>query len=472
MNDWPRCRSLASAAVVLLLAACASIPPDATGPAYVPQLPSSRDAEPFEAGGDVRVLAKDGGSFETTIAVSPQNPSQAVVGVMVQASHTVRTYATHDGGDTWTAGAPLPVDATNGRNYAAGQGDPVVVADRLGVFHFAALLTSGNPPRYTSVAALRSIDGGLTWSAPIIVAELQVRGGAERQFDDKEWLAVDDTGGRYDGHVYLLWQRISFAATPLQSRMMFARSTDRGLTWSEPVELTTPAPSGQSMLTVGPAGEVYLSYFRTSAHYIRTSTDGGETFGDPVRVPTLPWIGGNIPNTSKAMYKAFPTLLCDRSSGPHRGNLYVVIATGTTATGGARVGGVALTRSTDGGQTWSAPRMLSTPTTGDALFPGGAIDQTTGELVLAWIDRRDDPSNTLARLYATRSRDGGETFEPPAGFTPQFSIDADWIGDYYGVSGHGGKWIATFSPSSGQMSAVVLRFEQPPAGPRRRSVRK
>jgi hypothetical protein len=471
MHDLPSSRAVAFTALVLFLAACSSAPShdaDATAPAYVALPDSSHVAEPFAASGDVRVLAQNGGSFETTVAVSPQNASNAVVAVMHRARRATDVYVTHDGGLTWTDGARLPTQATNGRSYGSGQGDPVVVADRLGIFHFASLMSNATN---TTVTALRSLDGGATWSAPIVVAELPLT-TSNRLFDDKEWIAVDDTGGAFDGHVYLLWQRIQLGTTPLQSRMMFARSIDRGLTWSEPVELTAPAPSGQSMITVGPEGEVYIGYHRNGGHQLRVSRDGGATFGEPTRVPTLPWIGGPIPNTRQADFKAFPTLLCDRSSGPHRGNLYVVISTGTTAVGGARVGGVALTRSTDGGRTWSEPRMLSTPTTGDAIFPSGAVDQTNGDLVLAWFDRRDDPANTLARVYATRSRDGGATFAPLQAFSPPFSIDADWIGDYYGVSGHAGKWIATFSTASGQMSAVVLRFEEPPAGPRRRAVRK
>ncbi|HYH10572.1 MAG TPA: sialidase family protein [Thermoanaerobaculia bacterium] len=467
-------RGLSSAAAVFLLTACASAPPDgAFGPAFVPDVDPPRNAQPFAASGEVRVLAEKGASFETTVAVSPQNASQAVVGVISTAApRGVDVYTTHDGGLTWTSGSRLPNQATNGRTYATSQGDPVVAADRLGMFHMTALMSSGVPPRFTAVTAMRSIDGGLTWSAPIVVAELQVVAN-DREFDDKQWLAVDDTGGAYDGHVYLFWQRIRFSGASLQSRMTFARSPDRGLTWSEPAMLTEPAPSGQSMIAVGPEGEVHVAYARNDGHFIRTSTDGGVTFSDPVRVPVLPWIGGVIPNTGNAQFKAFPTLLCDRSSGPHRGNLYVVISTSTTSTRQTTVGGAAITRSTDGGRTWSAPRMISTPTTGDAIFPSGAVDQTNGDLVITWLDRRDDPANTLARLYATRSRDGGTTFDEPRGFSPPFSIDADWIGDYYGVSGHAGKWIATFSPASGQMSSVVLRFdEEQPAGPKRRAVRK
>jgi hypothetical protein len=465
---------LLSTASIVILAACSSTSSDGRfEPAYPPATVSTHVAGPLAVeGGDVRILAHKGSSFETTIAISPQNPLQSVVGVISTASpRGVDFYTTHDGGFTWSLGERMPVTGSNGRTYAASQGDPVVVADRLGIFHFSMLMASGNPRQYTSVAASRSIDGGLTWSAPIIVAELRV---SQNEFDDKQWMAVDDSGGRFDGHVYLLWQRIVYGTTPLQSRMMFARSTDRGLSWSEPVALTTLSSSGQSMVEIGPEGQVYVAYYRydDGGHVIRTSVDGGETFGAPVRMATLPWIGGTIPNTRSALFKAFPTLLCDRSNSSHRGTLYVVLASATSSTTGQRVGGVAISRSLDGGRTWTSPRMISTPTTGDAIFPHGAIDQRTGDLVIAWMDRRDDPANTVARLYATRSRDGGITFETPRGFTPPFSIDAEWIGDYYGVAGGNGNWIATFSPASGQMSAVRLRFDEEPApGRRRRGVR-
>jgi len=454
---------LLPAAALLLLACTSSAPPFA--PAHPPTGTVVTQGEDFVAEGDVRVLAEEGLRWETTAAVSPQNPRNAVVGVIARDRHGVDSYVTHDGGHSWTGG-PLPVRATNGRDYPS-QGDPVVAVDRTGIFHYGVLTSN---VRNTTVAATRSLDAGLTWSAPIVIAELDLN-AAPRQFDDKEWIAVDDTGGAYDGHVYLLWQRITFGTTPFQSRMMFARSTDRGVTWSEPAYLTEPATSGQSMVDIGPDGEVYLAYFRTNSLWLRKSTDGGATFADPVAIPSLPWIGGAIPNTRAAQFRAFPQLLCDRSSGPHRGTLYLVHA--SSAPGTPRYGGVALTKSTDGGATWSTPRFLFTPTA-DAILPSGAVDQTTGALTIAWLDRRDDPTNTLARLYAMRSKDGGTTFEKPLPFTPQFSIDADWIGDYYGVAGNAGNWIATFSPASGQVSAARLRFEDTPAPPakKRRSARR
>lgn len=457
-------RPLAALAAVLLFSACTSI----EGPSYdIHRASPEAPALDFVESGDVRILARGGSSFETSVAVSPQIPAQTVVGVIAQARKGCDFYTSHDGGLSWTGGA-MPQKASNGRIYAGGQGDPVVVADRLGIFHYSLLMVSGNPAKFTAVATSRSIDGGLTWSDPLLVAELEVKDGAEREFDDKQWLAADATGGRFDGNLYLLWNRLRQAALPYESRMMFSRSTDRGLSWSEPVALTDLAPSGQSMVEIGPEGEVYLAYGIHGEHVLRVSRDGGATFGEPVRIPLLPPIGGIIPNTRYAQFKSFPTLLCDRSSG----NLYVVMATPALNLAGRRVGGVALKRSVDGGRTWSEPRMISTPTTGDAIFPSGAIDPSTGELVIAWLDRRDDPANALARLYATRSRDGGVTFERPRGFTPPFSIDAAWIGDYYGVAGRDGNWIATFSPASGQMSVVKLRFDEELPAPRRRAVRR
>ena len=443
----------------LLLVGCTSTP---SVTHYPPEVRRIAPQGELLVDADLRVLAREWG-FETTAAVSRANAGNAVVGVISTGPgrRAVDAYTTHDGGMTWS-GAPLPAKGTNGRQYVGG-GDPVVVADRLGVFHFTVLMSTTGGAQ-TAVTALRSTDGGRTWSDPHVLAELQQSGGPERQFDDKQWIAVDDTGGAYDGHVYLLWQRLSYATTPLQSRIMFARSTDRGATWSEPVALTELSTSGQSMLDIGPNGEVYIGYFRAGdgGHVLRRSTDGGATFGAPSRMPQVAWMGGNIPNTKSAIFKGFPLLLCDRSNGPHRGNLYLVVPTPSTGTSGQRVGATAFARSTDGGATWSTPRIISTPTTGDALFASGAVDQKTGELVVAWIDRRDDPSNTLARLYATRSHDGGTTFEQPHPFSPSFSIDGEWIGDYYGVAAHDGVWLATFSTGAGQMSAVRLRFDPAP----------
>jgi BNR repeat-like domain len=438
---------------------------------YPPEVRRVPPAETFSSDADLRVLA-GGWGYETTAAVSRANASQAVVGVISTGPvrRAVDVYTTHDGGVTWR-GAPLPTKGSTGREYP-NQGDPVVTADRLGVFHFMVLMSTAGFT-HTAVAAMRSTDGGRTWSDPAVIAELTQVSGPDRQFDDKQWIAVDDTGGPNDGNVYLLWQRLWNATTPIESRMMFARSTDRGVTWSAPVALTERSSGGQSMVDVGPDGEVYIGYYRAAdgGHVLRKSTDGGATFGAPVRMPSVPWMGGPIPNTKTASFRGFPILLADRSNGPHRGNLYLVVPTPSTSTTGKSVGAAAFARSTDGGATWSTPRIITTPTTGDALFPSGAVDQVTGELVVAWMDRRDDPANTLARLYATRSHDGGLTFDAPVGFSPQFSVDAEWLGDYYGVAAHDGTRLATFSNGAGQMSAVRLGFAPAPVPRKGRVVR-
>ena len=425
---------------------------------YPPDVRRVPPSQTFSSDADLRMLTS-GWGYETTAAISRANANDAVVGVISTGPtrRGVDVYTTHDGGLTWST-APRPGKASNGREYT-GQGDPVVVADRLGVFHFTVLMRTANNT-LTAVTAMRSTDGGRSWSTPHVLAELS-QNASPRQFDDKQWIAVDDTGGPNDGHVYLLWQRITFEGTPAQSRMMFARSTDRGATWSAPVALTELSTSGQSMVEVGPDGEVYIAYFRAAdgGHVLRTSTDGGATFGAPVRMPSLPWMGGSVPNTKSAIFKGFQTLLCDRTNGPHRGTLYYIVPTPSEG-----FGAVAFLRSTDHGATWSAPRILTAPSRADALFPAAAVDQKTGELVIAWIDRRDDATNTQARLYATRSHDGGTTFDTPAPFSQPFPIDGEWIGDYYGVAAQDGVWLATFSNGAGMMSAVRLNFVEAPVG--------
>ncbi|HYR29366.1 MAG TPA: sialidase family protein, partial [Thermoanaerobaculia bacterium] len=56
-----------------------------------------------------------------------------------------------------------------------------------------------------------------------------------------------------------------------------------------------------------------------------------------------------------------------------------------------------------------------------------AVDRVSGELLVAWYDRRDTPDLPRSRVYAARSSDGGATFTEPRTVTGEFSIETNWL---------------------------------------------
>ena len=106
----------------------------------------------------------------------------------------------------------------------------------------------------------------------------------------------------------------------------------------------------------------------------------------------------------------------------------------------------------DGGANWSSPARLNDDPQGivrDQWFPALAA-APDGRLVALWLDRRDDPSNSLYNAYSRTSTDGGATWAASvrvssAPSDPNMAIppDSDGMGDYIGISaGPGVVWAA------------------------------
>jgi hypothetical protein len=97
-----------------------------------------------------------------------------------------------------------------------------------------------------------------------------------------------------------------------------------------------------------------------------------------------------------------PWIAVDTSTGPHSGNVYVVSA------------GLAFTRSTDGGQTFSRP-----PHRPNNSFASGVTVDATGNVFVVL------PYDSPEGILVARSSDGGVSFESPvvaAGFVPVFQL--------------------------------------------------
>ena len=129
----------------------------------------------------------------------------------------------------------------------------------------------------SDIAFQRSTDGGQTWLENDVVVK---RGNRFACYPD---LAV----GR-DGTIYMVYtDRYNGSIGHIHS----TRSTDGGMTWSEPVQVDdNPAqyPIGWAKLALDTAGNLFTSWTDKRGDYLRVysdvSTDRGATWGTDVRV--------------------------------------------------------------------------------------------------------------------------------------------------------------------------------------------
>ena len=180
-----------------------------------------------------------------------------------------------------------------------------------------------------------------------------------------------------------------------------------------------------------PAAATAPSYL-TLAH--QAFTDG--IVGDGVRAVGAGATQGAIP------ILAAPVIASDNTLGSfsaHQGRIYVAftgslfnLATNSSIAAAGNTD-VFLAFSDDGGATWSAATQVNddnaatdgysgsaanpvliagTPTVlGRAQYqPQVAVDQSTGSLVVSFLDARNDPSNARVATYIAASTDGGATF--------------------------------------------------------------
>jgi len=181
----------------------------------------------------------------------------------------------------------------------------------------------------------------------------------------------------------------------------YAVSKDGGATFVH--RRLTPPPDGSlygsPALAAGLGADVYYATLMTvGGGYLSTvgvakSTDGGETFGEPVDAVNA-W-------TESFEVMDDPAVAVDASASKYRGRVYVTWT--YTSPYGERA--ILFARSTDGGETYSAPGGLTglerAGAEGSLIVVGPA-----GEIHVAWLDRHASPPRILVRT----STDGGSRF--------------------------------------------------------------
>jgi hypothetical protein len=251
----------------------------------------------------------------------------------------------------------------------------------------------------TAIEAVRSTDGGTTWSAPVVL---------EAVCGFESFLQGSQVEAGLGNDVYVAWEH-------------------------------------------------YTNPFSDRDIRIARSSDGGATFGSPQIVTAVTPVGDSF--ALQGLFRDFldlQGLAVDRSSGAARGTVYISWQDGRNrskadpfgfcgATPTYCFGDVFVTRSTGGGATWSAPVRVNDDdvTLGiDQFMPALDVDNS-GSLWVAYYDRRRDNRNFLIDTFVAKSTNGGQSwannrvtntnFAPVTGWQDVF-INPVYMGDYIAVT--------------------------------------
>ena len=174
---------------------------------------------------------------------------------------------TADGGRSWST--PLPIYDPGPLPYPQWAHGDVITAlpdgtllDVFGLMNDTPFISStGSVP--DSVMAMRSGDGGQTWSAPIKIADVPSRFADDGDSPATRLVTrpIPAVASDRRGTIYVAWHE---NPSPTSGRILLSRSSDGGRNWSAPE--TVVAPQAQAFLpalAISRAGVIGLLWYDT-----------------------------------------------------------------------------------------------------------------------------------------------------------------------------------------------------------------
>jgi len=288
-----------------------------------------------------------------------------------------------DGGVSW-----LPAVAIYDPGVTRQTVGNVAVTTPDGVVHvfFTELGPAAGNPAVTEgrLAVIRSIDKGVTWSAPTQIAQLLAVGTRIPSQTSLSVRAGEILGtfaaNPSDGSLYAVWQDSRFTGGT-HDAIVLARSTDGGRTWSAPVRVSAdPAVAAFTpTLAVLPSGLVGVTYydFRQA--------------GTPTYRPTDLWLA--VSRDGAAWRETQLAGNFDLLDAPNANGLFVGDYQGLTGDGSTFV---ALYARTNSGDPSNRTDVFADRVNGASIATGGAgFDGTAQKVALPVWNRSADERVSL-----------------------------------------------------------------------------
>lgn len=408
-----------------------------------------------------------------TVVRNPTNAKNIVVTNRIdRPGYDAGVHWTNDGGSTWSS-TQLPLPAGRDRRYGP---DAAFASDGTLYVIYVNLEGSGNDPQELWLA--RSSDGGATFQGPYPITG---------RYAFQARLAVDSSGAIYV--TYLHATEVGLLTIPGPSEILMQKSTDRGQTFSAPVQVSdrsrphvgaaTPVVDSNGNLDVmyedfkgdardflnlpGPAWETPF------ALVLARSPSHGQSFGAGQEIDS-----GLVPSGRFLVYlPQIPSI----TAGPGD-TLYAAWA--DARSGADRV---YLRKSADGGQTWQSAVTVSAGISDNSVSawlpavsvaPNGRVDvlyyqghrNTGDDLIRAYLASSSDSSSFTTVAASTQpflSSIGpatGPSYLPPD-MGSKLSIDSDnngavaaWTDARQGTADTGRQDIAVAAATIGGSIAL------------------
>jgi hypothetical protein len=351
------------------------------------------------------------------------------------------SYSTNNGA-TWS---PVQALNTNADTDSGADFSPALATDAAGhwvVVWFSVDTLGGTIGSDRDILVSRSSDGGATWTDP---APLNTDADTDTSVDEYPtlgtdgngtWIAVWDSDGGPGGK-------------DAEYNMLFSRSTDNGMTWSSPAAVDSGAGTndgldGFAKLAANGDGD-WVMVWQSAATLGTTIGADSDILVSRSSNDGVSWSIPEPLNTNAATDSGDDDSATIATDGA--GNW--VSAWSSSDSLGGTIGtdtDILVSRSTDNGDTWTAPAPLNNATNGAADGLPWIATDGAGTWLTVW-QSGDTLGGTVGfdqDIFIARSTDNGATWSTTDTLYP--SVATDLGNDYYPIIAYGGAgfWMTVW----------------------------